>query len=304
MALNKDMYIWNATNKEISQLFAMDENTPDYISSVSWIQKGNVLAVGTSKNTIELWDVQKQTCLRQMKSTHNTRIGSLSWNKHVLTAGSRGGEINHHDVRVAQHNVGSIKFHSQEVCGLKWSLDGRHLASGANDNLVGIWDSNLSMDSAQPLHVLREHTAAVKAVSWCPWQNNVLATGGGTADGHIRIWNVYNGNTIQTVDTKSQISSILWSKNYKELISSHGLQNNQLCLWKYSDMSKVCELTGHTNRVLMMAISPDEDTVASIGADETLRLWKCFAFDERSKKSNNSTLGDSMSHTSLSRSIR
>ena len=27
---------------------------------------------------------------------------------------------------------------------------------------------------SNPLFVLREHTAAVKAVSWCPWQNNIL----------------------------------------------------------------------------------------------------------------------------------
>ena len=25
-----------------------------------------------------------------------------------------------------------------------------------------------------PLHVFREHAAAVKAVSWCPWQSNLL----------------------------------------------------------------------------------------------------------------------------------
>ena len=281
----------------------MDQNTDEHITSVSWIQKGNVLAVGNSKNCVELWDVQKQACLRQMKTTHNSRISSLSWNKHILSAGSRSGEINHNDVRVAQHRVGTLNFHTQEICGLKWSHDGRHLASGANDNLVGIWDANFTNDSNQPLHVFKEHTAAVKAVSWCPWQNNVLATGGGTADGYIRIWNVYNGNVLHSVNANSQISSLLWSKNYKELISSHGHPNNQLSIWKFSDMSKVCELNGHTNRVLALAMSPDEDTVASIGADETLRFWKCFMMDDRFKKSNNSTLSDSM-HTSLSRSIR
>ena len=34
-----------------------------------------------------------------------------------------------------------------------------------------------------------------------------------------------------------------------------------------------------------MTMSPDEETVVSIGADETLRFWKCFAADQRAKKS-------------------
>lgn len=41
-------------------------------------------------------------------------------------------------------------------------------------------------------------------------------------------------------------------------------------------MTKVAELTGHTARVLHLAMSPDGSTILSAGADETLRLWKCF----------------------------
>ena len=49
-------------------------------------------------------------------------------------------------------------------------------------------------------------------------------------------------------------------------------------------MIKVAELTGHTERVLHMALSCDKTTVVSAGADETLRLWKCFPPDANKKK--------------------
>jgi len=49
-------------------------------------------------------------------------------------------------------------------------------------------------------------------------------------------------------------------------------------------MMKVAELLGHTERVLNTALSPDGSTLVSAGADETLRLWKCFTPDPNKKK--------------------
>lgn len=124
MALNKDLYIWNAVSKEISQLFAMDENDDAYITSVSWLQRGDVLAVGTSRNQVELWDVAKSSAVRVM-SSHRARIGSLAWNAHLLASGARSGHVHMHDVREKEHHVNTLYGHKQEVCGLKWSNDGR-----------------------------------------------------------------------------------------------------------------------------------------------------------------------------------
>ncbi len=207
----------------------------------------------------------------------------------------RSGEIHSHDVRVAQHHTNTLKLHSQEVCGLSWSRDYRYLASGANDNLVGIWEStkNQISSATTPLFVFREHQAAVKAVSWCPWQNNIIASGGGTSDKHIKLWNVHSGAVSHNVDAQSQVSSLLWSSTYKELISSHGYPDNQLSIWKVDkELTKSCELIGHANRVLCMSQSPDEESVVSIGADETLRFWKCFAMDEKTKKNREKAKAD------------
>ena len=48
-----------------------------------------------------------------------------------------------------------------QVCGLEWSPDNRYLASGANDNLLCVWDANLGHET-QPLHTFNQHQAAVK----------------------------------------------------------------------------------------------------------------------------------------------
>ncbi|XP_046554597.1 cell division cycle protein 20 homolog [Haliotis rubra] len=284
VCLGSSVYLWNASSGDISQLCQMD-GQDEYIGAVSWIKEGNYLAVGTSSGEVQLWDVMQQKKLRSMRS-HAARVGSLSWNSYILSSGSRSGSIHHHDVRMAQHHVGSLTGHAQEVCGLKWSPDGKYLASGGNDNILNIWSAAMgsqSTENTQPLYSFSQHQAAVKAVAWCPWQSSLLASGGGTADRHIRFWNCNTGACLNAVDTKSQVCALLWSTEHRELISSHGFAQNQLIIWKYPAMSKIAELTGHTARVLHMAMSPDGTTVVSAGADETLRLWKCFAVDEKKK---------------------
>ncbi|XP_021260516.1 cell division cycle protein 20 homolog isoform X2 [Numida meleagris] len=283
VALDNCVYLWNHSSGEIIQLLQI-ENPDDYVSSVSWIKEGNYLAVGTRNAEVQLWDIQQQKRLRSMTS-HSSRVGSLSWNSYILSSGSRTGHIHHHDVRVAEHHVATLTGHTQEVCGLKWSLDGRYLASGGNDNLVNIWPS-VQGDTGDftPVQTFTQHQGAVKAVAWCPWQSNVLATGGGTSDRHIRIWNVCSGTCLSAVDAHSQVCSILWSTTYKEFISGHGFAQNQLVIWKYPTMAKVTELRGHTARVLNLTMSPDGVTVASAAADETLRLWRCFEMDPIKKK--------------------
>uniref|UniRef100_W5LJ72 Cell division cycle 20 homolog n=1 Tax=Astyanax mexicanus TaxID=7994 RepID=W5LJ72_ASTMX len=281
VALAEHVYLWDASQGDIVLLKKMEEEN-GYICSVSWSRDGNFLAVGTSDCKVELWDVQYQKRLRSMDG-HRARVGCLSWNDHILSSGSRSGLIHQHDVRVADHHLSTLRGHAQEVCGLTWSPDGRYLASGGNDNTVNIWSGVQSSALQNPVHSFTEHEGAVKALAWCPWQPSILATGGGTSDRHIRIWNVNSGSCISAWDTQSQVSSLVFSPNYKELVSGHGFSHDKVFIWKYPSLSKVTELQGHEGRVLNLALSPDGSTVASLSADETIRLWKCFEKDPTKK---------------------
>lgn len=278
VALGPAVYLWNAGTGDIEVL--TENANGETACSLQWIQDGHILAIGTRGGNVEIWDCSKMKRLRVMQG-HNARVGSLAWNSYMVTSGSRDGKIVHHDVRQRDHAVATLNGHTQEVCGLKWSPDGKYLASGGNDNIINIWSTEAGTLSTNntPVHVFSEHQAAVRALAWCPWQSNVLASGGGTADRCIKFWNVGNGTCINSIDTKSQVCALLFSKTYKELISAHGFANNQLTIWKYPTMVKQVDLTGHTQRVLQLAMSPDGSTVMSAGADETLRLWQCFAPD-------------------------
>lgn len=294
VALNQSVYLWEAATGSITELMSVTDSD-DYISSVSWIQEGGShLAIGTANAKTQLWDCTASRQVRSMNG-HAARVGSLAWNRHILSSGSRDSTIVHHDVRAQQHVVATLEGHQQEVCGLAWSHDGKTLASGGNDNQLCLWDASISDSkfSLTPRATLTDHMAAVKALAWCPFERNVLASGGGTADRCIKFWNAGNGQLLNSIDTGSQVCALQWSPHEKELLSSHGYSENQLCLWKYPSMVKVKEFTGHTSRVLHMAQSPDGSTVVSAAADETLRFWNIFGSAAASKKS---APADAVSH--------
>jgi len=305
VALAHCVYLWNAGSGEIHHLTTI-EGDDDYVTSVAWCTisgQSKYLAIGTNSNKVQLWDTQASKLVRTLRG-HSGRVASMAWNQHWLSSGGRDSLIIQHDVRSANHVVSRYKAHEQEVCGLKWNEDGTSLASGGNENYLCIWDASMSSRSrnrgnlfssdVSPRLVLKQHKAAVKALDWCPFNRGLLASGGGTADRSIKLWNSNSGAMLKSIDTGSQVCSILWSKHQRELCSSHGFSENQLILWKYgsrSSLTKVKELTGHTHRILSLACSPDGSTVVSAAADESLRFWNIFG-SAPSRRSSVLPMGD------------
>ncbi|XP_010478605.2 PREDICTED: cell division cycle 20.1, cofactor of APC complex-like [Camelina sativa] len=287
VALGHTVYLRNASTDLTYELVTVDEEEGP-VTSVNWTQDGKYLAVGLHNSVVQLWDSSDGRLIRTLKGGHQSRVGSLAWNEHILTTGGMDGRVINNDVRIRSPVVATYVDHTEEVCGLKWSGSGQQLASGGNDNLVHVWDRSLASSSSnstrQWLHRFEQHRAAVKALAWCPFQSSLLATGGGGRDQTIKFWNTLTGACLNSVDTGSQVCSLLWSKTERELLSSHGYTQNQLTLWKYPSMVKMAELTGHTSRVLYMAQSPDGCTVASAAADETLKIWNVFGVPGTAKK--------------------
>ncbi|KAF2453528.1 WD40-repeat-containing domain protein [Lineolata rhizophorae] len=271
IGLERSVYIWSADSGAVNPLLEAPSDT--YIASLKWSQDGAYVGVGLGTGEVQIWDVEEQTRLRSMLG-HEARVSSLGWNKHLLSTGGRSGAIFNHDVRIAQHKVAELNAHEGEVCGLEWRpSDGAQLASGANDNLVCIWDAR---SLTAPKFTKTNHKAAVKAVAWCPWHTNLLATGGGSHDRQIHFWNTTTGARTNSIETGSQVTALRWSTAYKEIVSCGGFPDNSLSIWSYPNLVKNFEIPAHDSRVLHATLSPDGEMLATAAADESLKFWKLF----------------------------
>mmetsp|Transcript_73565 Transcript_73565/g.66196 ORF Transcript_73565/g.66196 Transcript_73565/m.66196 type:complete len:508 (-) Transcript_73565:135-1658(-) len=291
IGLGSRCYFWNSENGEINLL--NDYGGDIYICSVAFNHNGQYIAIGTSNNIVTLYDTSTCKTLRKLYG-HSSRIGSLSWNHSILSTGSADSTIRNNDVRQKNYHISTFGDNEddieQEICGLKWNnnINGKLLASGSNDNKLCIWRLQERTEQHGPYYQFTDSLSAVKAMSWCLWNNNLLATGGGSSDRKIRIYDINNntGNLLSQCDTQSQVCSIQWNPFEKELLSSHGFTKNQLSIWKYPLLNKTHDLCGHTSRVLHTALSPDGTRVCSAAADETLRFWKVFEDNNNQNNTN------------------
>lgn len=269
VGLSSCVYLWSAHTSRVSKL--CDLGGSDTVTSIAWAPKGTHLSVGTNSGDVQIWDIMKMKKVRVL-SGHSARVGSLAWSNAILSSGSRDKNIHNRDLRCNTNYISTMTGHRQEVCGLKWSFDEQQLASGGNDNKLFVWNLN----STTPALRFTNHTAAVKALAWSPHQHGLLVSGGGTADRTIRSWNTLTNQQIDCVDTGSQVCNLMFAKNQNELVSTHGYSQNQIVLWKYPTMEKISTLTGHSYRVLYLAMSPDGENIVTGAGDETLRFWNAF----------------------------
>ena len=207
VGLGACVYLWSACTSQVTQLCDLTSDN-DTVTSVSWSERGNFVAVGTHRGYVQVWDVAANKRVNVLEG-HTTRVGALAWNGDNLSSGSRDRLILQRDVRTPPlTSERRLVGHRQEVCGLKWSPDNQYLASGGNDNKLFVWNmsskfyfvslirTNLYFSvviGLQPVHTFTDHLAAVKAIAWSPHHHGLLASGGGTADRCIRFWNTLTG---------------------------------------------------------------------------------------------------------------
>jgi len=203
---------------------------------------------------------------------HNSRIGAIAWKDNVLASGSKDYNIFLTDMRSKNQYNSKLVGHKQEICGLSFNHFDNKLASGGNDNKLIVWDCSKGVEMSR----FSEHKAAIKALDWSPHQNGLLASGGGSSDKTIKLWNVKTGYRVHSVDTGSQVCALKFSKSVNELVSTHGFSRNQIEIWKTPDMLNIATLNGHRSRVLYLDDSPSGESIVTASADETLRFWNIF----------------------------
>ncbi|KAG9232486.1 WD40-repeat-containing domain protein [Amylocarpus encephaloides] len=151
--------------------------------------------------------------------------------------------------------LSKISIHTQQICGLSFDPEGTLVATGGNDNLCCIFESNSilcgsnsdgsateeAFDSRDGIYRTRVvngslvkeirtgaekhrwiHGAAVKAIAFCPWRKGLVATGGGSNDKCIHFFHTSSGACLATISVSAQVTSLIWSTTRREIAATFG----------------------------------------------------------------------------------
>lgn len=252
VALGQSVYIWDDGNSAL----LMEADSP--ITNVCWTYDGLVIS---ARGEVELWDPIMCQMIRPFPA-HFGKCGASSFIGHRLSTGGTDGIIHITDIRSGE--TVSYEAHNGAVSSLSWSSDGIHFASGGSDSKVVIWgdQKKLSFD----------FNSTVYGISWI--SQNIFAAGESAESGDIFI-----ATTNKTDEEHFRISSgaPISGMSYNDkwgLTISHRNKLSDWEIWAPNELKKIAEFCGHTSDIINLTGSQDGRYIATIGADETLRLWE------------------------------
>ncbi|HVX15766.1 MAG TPA: protein kinase [Pirellulales bacterium] len=161
--------------------------------------------------------------------------------------------------------IKKVHGHASHIHRLRYSADGRLLASVDTDGKVKFWDAT----TLEHVRTIDAHLAPIIDGVFTP-DGQRFATA--SEDGTVRIWNTATGERIRmlTGHTGSALG-VAFGPDGK-LLASAGLDRT-VRLWDSETGNERITLRGHTEMVWSVAFSRDGNQLVSAGYDNTARIW-------------------------------
>lgn len=292
----------------------------DWINSVAISPNGQFVITASRDRTVKIWDLGSGKEVKSLaKHPTNVRAAVFSpdgkvavtttgeWDK---KAKKWEGEIKFWDVSAGKL-LRSVKGHGDAIESVAFSLDGKKLATGGDDNIAIIWD----VASGKALQTLisgkdKGHKDKILAVAFNQDASR-LATA--SADNTVKIWEVSTGKEVLTLKgTDRPMTCVAFSpdgkliaagsldehvyfwdnagKEVKKLDAPEGIWsvafnpkgtflaasgwNDTLKVWNVSgNWAELFYRNGHERTVTGVVFSPDGSRLVSVGIDQTIKVW-------------------------------
>ena len=187
---DKSIRVWDVETGRV--LSALREHT-DAVFAVAFSPDDTWIASGAGDRSVKIWDAQKGVRLYTLTDATEA-VTSLQFRPRgplLLTAGGSDKTIRTWALDAAGgKQVKSVIAHTMPVLAIRYSPDGKLLASGAADRTVKIWNA----DTWAEVRTLERQSDWPQALEWTP-DGGRLAVG--RYDGTVSIYEASTGKRVE-----------------------------------------------------------------------------------------------------------
>ena len=259
------IHIWSLDGREQQTLNGHTGSVLD-VKFIPGEIKGSryqLISTGVDK-TVRIWQVFNRYSL-QSETIYSVAVSPTVTN--TFAAADWDGQIKiwHTNSDGTQKLIRTIAGHKDGVSQIKYSPDGKLIASASWDKTIKLWNA----ETGSLITTLTGHKNGINTIAFSP-DGQTLISGG--EDKTIKIWDLANNpKLIKTLKGHTDSIKTVTVSSDGKLIASAGYDNT-IKLWNKT--GKLLQtINAHNLAITSLQFTPDSQTLASASSDNTIKLW-------------------------------
>jgi WD40 repeat protein len=253
------------------------------VRAICSTSEGKLVTVSSDRRAL-VWNASSQWRLERVIGATNQpevlvdRVLALDFSRdgQWLATGSgvpsRSGELKIWNVADGRLIREIKEAHTETVFAVRFSPDGKQLASAAGDRFIKISDAQ----SGETIRRLAGHSGHVLGLSWKADGRMLISC---ASDNVLKLWDVEKGLSLRTMKGttyqigayKRDITAVAFIGDSEQILAASG--DGTVRLHRTTSDNDILTFAGSKGYQHSVAVTPDGRSVIATGSDGTLRVW-------------------------------